>query len=68
MMPSNFSELHARLIAIASDSAWFMSALRAARQLQLSSWCIGAGAVVYGFAYSLHKSEKSTYNKNYIGG
>lgn len=45
MMPPPSSELHARLIAIASDSAWFMSALRAARQLQLSSWCIGAGAV-----------------------
>lgn len=39
------SELHARLVAIAKDSAWLMAALRAVRRLQLDSWCIGAGAV-----------------------
>jgi hypothetical protein len=39
------SELHARLVAIAKDSAWLMAALRAVRQLQLGSWCSGAGAV-----------------------
>lgn len=43
-MPSP-SELHARLIAMATSSAWFMSVLRAVRQLGLESWSIGAGAV-----------------------
>jgi uncharacterized protein len=38
-------ELGERLIAIAQESAWFMSALRAVRDLGLTSWCIGAGAV-----------------------
>lgn len=37
--------LQHRLIAIARESAWFMSALSAVRQLGLSGWCIGAGAV-----------------------
>ncbi len=45
MSPHPPSELHARLISIASDSVWFMSALHAARQLKLKSWCIGAGAI-----------------------
>lgn len=45
MITPKSPELHVRLIAIASGSEWFMSSLRAARQLQLSSWCIGAGAV-----------------------
>ena len=39
------AELERRLIAIASESQWFMEALLAVRKLQLSSWCIGAGAV-----------------------
>ena len=43
-MPSS-ALLEARLIGIASNSAWFMDALRAAQTLQLTSWCIGAGAV-----------------------
>jgi hypothetical protein len=30
---------------IAASSPWFMAALRAVRDLHLSSWCIGAGAV-----------------------
>jgi len=30
---------------IVRASSWFMSALEAARSLQLESWCIGAGAV-----------------------
>lgn len=38
-------ELHDRLIAIVRDSAWFMSALSAVRELGLASWCIGAGTV-----------------------
>ena len=43
-MPRN-AGLEAQLIDIASSSAWFMDALRAAQSLQLASWCIGAGAV-----------------------
>lgn len=43
-MPCN-ALLEARLISIASSSAWFMDALRAVQTLQLSSCCIGAGAV-----------------------
>ena len=43
-MPGN-ALLEARLISIASSSAWFMDALRAVQSLQLASWCIGAGAV-----------------------
>ncbi|HKX42091.1 MAG TPA: nucleotidyltransferase family protein [Burkholderiaceae bacterium] len=37
--------LEARLIAIVRQSRWFMQALEAVRELQLPSWCIGAGAV-----------------------
>ena len=37
--------LEARVISIASSSAWFMDALRTVQTLQLASWCIGAGAV-----------------------
>ncbi|CAJ0813243.1 nucleotidyltransferase family protein [Ralstonia flaminis] len=37
--------LEARLVTIARQSPWFFSALVAARNLQLDSWCIGAGAV-----------------------
>ncbi len=33
------------LANIVRASPWFMAALRAARSLQLTSWCIGAGAV-----------------------
>jgi len=40
------SEAHHReLVDIATSSTWFMAALRAVRDLHLSSWCIGAGAV-----------------------
>ena len=39
------ANLEARLVAIASRSTWLMSALAAARKLDLASWCIGAGAV-----------------------
>ncbi len=34
-----------RLEAIMRQSSWFMDALQGARQLELSDWCIGAGAV-----------------------
>lgn len=39
------TELHARLVEIVRESDWLMSALLAARELHLSSWCIGAGAI-----------------------
>jgi len=38
-------ELAERLRLIARSSAWFMAALAAVRELDLASWCIGAGAV-----------------------
>ncbi len=34
-----------RLAALAMDTPWFAAALQAVRQLDLDSWCIGAGAV-----------------------
>jgi uncharacterized protein len=34
-----------RLVEIASESAWFMDALAAVKQLDLAKWCIGAGAI-----------------------
>ena len=39
------SELEERLCHIARSSTWFMAALKAVRDLELPSWCIGAGAV-----------------------
>lgn len=39
------TELHERLVGMVRESVWFMSALSAVRDLGLSSWCIGAGAV-----------------------
>lgn len=42
---NNDADLQARLVRIARGSTWFMAALRAVRQLNLESWCIGAGAV-----------------------
>lgn len=44
-MHTSESELGNKLIEIAQGSAWFMDALAAVRQLGLSQWCIGAGAV-----------------------
>lgn len=43
--PQSEAELHARLIDIVRQSAWFMAALSAVRDLGLDCWCIGAGAV-----------------------
>ena len=37
--------MQTQLVAIVRSSAWFMHALEAVRALQLTSWCIGAGAV-----------------------
>jgi len=37
--------LQLQLMDIARDSRWFMTALRAVRELDLACWCIGAGAV-----------------------
>jgi uncharacterized protein len=45
MLPQQFASLHDRLIWIARDSAWFMSALSAMREMELASWCIGAGTI-----------------------
>lgn len=42
---SQSNELSERLRALARSSDWFAPALQAARQLGLSSWCLGAGAV-----------------------
>ncbi|QVN23880.1 nucleotidyltransferase family protein [Burkholderia pyrrocinia] len=39
------ANLEARLTSIARQSAWFWPALVAARSLNLSSWCIGAGVI-----------------------
>jgi hypothetical protein len=39
------NEMEERLCALARSSEWLMPALRAVRDLELSSWCIGAGAV-----------------------
>jgi hypothetical protein len=36
---------HARLVALASATPWFMQALATVRTLELQDWCIGAGAV-----------------------
>ena len=44
-MGASNEELEQQLVTIASESPWFMQALLAVRKLQLSSWCIGAGAV-----------------------
>ncbi|MTV37132.1 nucleotidyltransferase family protein [Duganella radicis] len=45
MNPSLPNELEQRLCELARASSWFAPALKAARGLGLSSWCLGAGAV-----------------------
>lgn len=45
MNGSRESAYQAELMRFAREADWFMRALRAARALGLSSWCIGAGAV-----------------------
>lgn len=39
------ASLHAKLVSLVAESSATMLALRAARSLNLGSWCIGAGAV-----------------------
>lgn len=39
------TSLNDRLMVLVQDAPWFMAALFAVRELGLSSWCIGAGAV-----------------------
>jgi hypothetical protein len=52
-MPS--IDLEARLVALAQESPWFRPALAAVRNLNLPSWCIGAGAVRNLVWDSLHE-------------
>ena len=60
MPGSNSLELEQRLIDFAQRSAWFMSALSAVRELGLTSWCVGAGAVRNLVWDALHESAPST--------
>ncbi len=58
MPHSPATALQERLIGIVRESEWFMSALTATRELGLSSWCIGAGAVrnlVWDKLHDFHK-------------
>lgn len=45
MSSSQSQGLDDRLHEIVINSAWFMSVLRAVRELALPSWCVGAGAL-----------------------
>lgn len=54
--------LEDRLVAMVAGSAFTMQALRAARGLGLSSWCIGAGAVRNLVWDHLHGFEAPTEN------
>ena len=49
------TDLEARLVTIALGSPWLRPALVAVRSLNLSSWCIGAGAVRNLVWDSLHE-------------
>ncbi|MES2070125.1 MAG: nucleotidyltransferase family protein [Pseudomonadota bacterium] len=44
-MSTSSTELQQRLVSMAQESPWLMSALSAVRGLGLASWCIGAGAI-----------------------
>lgn len=58
-MPS--PDFEARLVSLARNSSWFWPALVSVRSLNLSSWCIGAGAVRNLVWDSLHQyGEPST--------
>src|SRR5476649_2452106 len=52
---------HARLIAIARATPWFMRALEAVRMLGLSDWCIGAGAVRNMVWDALHERPQPSH-------
>ena len=60
MPPLQSRDLHERLIGIARSSPWFMSLLRAVRELELNSWCIGAGAVRNLVWDALHELPESS--------
>jgi uncharacterized protein len=51
------AKLREHLVEFVSESAWFMQALYAVRELGLASWCIGAGAVRNLVWDRLHKYE-----------
>jgi len=58
MPQSPVTELQDCLVGIVRESEWFMSALSATRELDLPSWCIGAGAVrnlVWDKLHDFHK-------------
>ena len=61
MANSQQSKMEERLRDIARSSSWFAPALRAARSLGLSSWCIGAGAVRNLVWDSLHGYSTPTH-------
>ena len=44
-MPQQQNSLCQQLVALARDSTWLMPALTAVRELNLDSWCIGAGVI-----------------------
>ena len=46
------------LIEIVRSTPWFMRALRAVRQLELSNWCIGAGALRNATWDTLHEKAE----------
>lgn len=50
-----------QLVSIARKSPWFISALEEARTLELSSWCIGGGAVRNLVWDYLHGYESPSY-------
>ena len=52
---------HARLIAIARATPWFMRALVAVRTLELGDWCIGAGAVRNMVWDTLHERPQPSH-------
>lgn len=63
-MHAHESRLHAQLVLLAWQSAWFMPALEAVRALRLKSWCIGAGAVRNLVWDHLHQFEVPTELKD----
>lgn len=52
--------LEHRLVALVEQSAPLLSALRAARELGLASWCIGAGVIRSLVWDHLHGFERAT--------
>lgn len=52
--------LEVKLITLVTESSMTMNALRAARELRLHSWCIGAGAVRNLVWDHLHRFERAT--------